>query len=685
MSFSIDTMNELLDYEFPIVAKNKKISYYNIPCAFDIETSSFYDNGQKSACMYIWQLGINHNVIYGRTWLEFIQAINILVERLELNPSLRLIIYVHNLSYEFQFIKDYFTWIPEMLALEKRKPIKAITDNGIEFRCSYQLSGYSLEKLGTQLKKYKIEKMVGDLDYNLMRHSNTPLTDKELGYCINDVRVVMCYIQECIDDEGNISAIPSTKTGYVRRYCRNNTVHSKDKNVKYSYRKLMRSLTLRDCDEYKMLISAFQGGFTHANTHYIDTVQYNVRSYDFTSSYPTVMVAEEYPMSTGEYIDVTDKQTLVNSLKYYCCVFSIELHNVTPLITTDFYLSVSRCVKVVNPVIANGRIVSADTIITTITNIDFDIIRKFYKWEHMTIGKFIRYRKSYLPTPFVESVLSLYKDKTELKDIEERKADYDVSKAMLNATYGMTVTNIIRDEISYCDKWVSNTPDMQESIDKYNNDSSRFLFYPWGVFITAYARMNLFSGILNAGTDYIYADTDSIKILNYKKHTDYIKRYNKYIINKLERACEFHKLSYELIKPKTIEGKEKPLGVWDDEGSYTRFKTLGAKRYMVEKKGDVNITVSGLNKKVTVPYILSMSNDPFEFFTDGMNIPKEYTGKLTHTYIDNEQSGILVDYKGEPARYNERSCVHLEGASYKMELSDIFKTTIDMIRGVKHD
>ena len=112
-------------------------------------------------------------------------------------------------------------------------------------------------------------------------------------------------------------------------------------------------------------------------------------------------------------------------------------------------------------------------------------------------------------------------------------------------------------------------------IAKYNKSSSRFLFYPWGVAICAYARRNLFTGILEFKEDYIYADTDSIKVQNIENHMDYIKRYNDDCIKKLYMAMDYHELPYDLIEPKTIKGESKPLGVWDFDGHYKRFKTLG--------------------------------------------------------------------------------------------------------------
>lgn len=137
--------------------KKNKIEYYNLPCAFDIETTSFQENGDKRAIMYGWSLGLNGQVIIGRTWEEFQACCTALVARLGLGDSRRLVIYVHNLSFEFAFLSHVLEW-ESVFAREERKPIKALTTDGIEFRCSYFLSGLSLEKIGENLQKYPVRK-----------------------------------------------------------------------------------------------------------------------------------------------------------------------------------------------------------------------------------------------------------------------------------------------------------------------------------------------------------------------------------------------------------------------------------------------------------------------------------------------------------------------------------------------
>ena len=210
------------------VISNKKDVFYNVPAGFDIETSSFYNHDLKCAITYEWTFGIgfikdgefSRLKTYGRTWDQFYILLDAVSKILELSSKKRLVVYVHNLPYEWQFMRKHFSWT-KVFFIDERKPVYAINSMNVEFRCSLKLSGKSLAKTAKDLVKYKSKKMVGDLDYSLIRTPETPLTPTELGYCEADVDVILCYIQEKIEQEGDITHIPLTKTGYVRRYCKN--------------------------------------------------------------------------------------------------------------------------------------------------------------------------------------------------------------------------------------------------------------------------------------------------------------------------------------------------------------------------------------------------------------------------------------------------------------------------------
>ena len=325
-----NNINDILcDIKF--IKKGRTCELSNVASVFDIEASSFYKGEEKQCCMYAWVFGLNGRCIRGRTWNEFIELINNLVEVYDLSLNKRLIIYVHNLSYEFQWFKNYFEW-EKVFSIDNRKPIYAITKNGIEFRCSYLLTNYSLETLGNNLHKYKVSKKVGDLDYKLIRHSKTPLTEKEWGYILNDGLVVMAHIQEEIERLGDITKIPLTNTGYVRNLCREKCLKGDNK---FSYVRLMKTLKLTK-EDYLQLKRTYMGGFTHANINYVDKVVNNVFSIDFTSSYPAVMLSEKYPMSKAFSVDIKDEKDFRDCLNAFCCMFDCKFYKNIFVIT--YYL-----------------------------------------------------------------------------------------------------------------------------------------------------------------------------------------------------------------------------------------------------------------------------------------------------------------------------------------------------------
>ena len=652
--------------------------YVDVSSAFDIETSSFYDEqGDKAACMYVWTFGLRGYVTYGRTWGEFIGLLTEVCEVLRVSDSRRLCVYVHNLGYEFEFIRKRFEW-SEVFAVRQRKPLYARTIDGVEFRCSYLLSGYSLARLAGHVRCIEAEKKTGDLDYGLIRHSETPLTVEEWGYCFEDCRIVMAYITDLINDEGHISLVPRTKTGYVRRTVRRATVGREAKDG-IGYREMLSRLTLEP-PEYLMLKQAFQGGFTHASAYHSNTVLERVGSFDIASSYPTVMICERFPMSKGERHIVESDEDFEESLELYCCVFEATFYDLKPRLHHEHPLSSARCWALGGALKDNGRVVSADYAGTTITEVDFQIISEYYEFSEVEIGEMYRYRRGYLPPEFVSCVLDLFESKTSLKGVEGSEVEYMQSKEQLNSCYGMCVTDPVRDVfgVDGTGDWKQpEKPDLVEMLDKYNKARERFLFYVWGVYVTAYSRRNLFSAISALGNDYVYSDTDSVKFLHPEEHMDFFDQYNEWIVERCGAALRENGLSGRAPSAITAKGETKYLGVFENEGVYDRFKTLGAKRYLVERGGEYVLTVAGLNKQVARDYLEERFGDRiFEGFSDGLYIPSGKTGKQTHTYLDYEQSGALRDYLGNLGFYHELSSIHLSDADYSLGLGEEYKALL---------
>ena len=395
-------------------------------------------------------------------------------------------------------------------------------------------------------------------------------------------------------------------------------------------------------------------------------------------------------MSKAKLVEkIESDEELFAYLNNYCCMFDVTLKDLTPKVDFDHPISASKLIQSLGVTKDNGRVISAECLTVSVTEQDFFVLMEFYNWDWdtMEIANFRIYEKAYLPTAFVKAILKLYKDKTVLKGIEEELINYMISKNMLNAAYGMIVTDIVREIIEYeNDLFQSTKPDLEEAIGKYNKSIKRFLYYPWGVWVTSYARANLFSGILACGKDYVYSDTDSIKVLNPERHMDYIEKYNSGVMEKLNRAAEFHKIDVSEFSPLNRNGEPKPIGVWDFEGIYDRFKTVGAKRYMYEQNGEYHLTVAGVNKKKAMQYILKNYSDPFDGLDEGLIVPGDYSGRLLLDYCNDEPcSGVVKDYLGVEGEFSELSYIHMEPTTYELTYSMDYKAYTDALLEVRDD
>lgn len=706
-------IEEILNHVNRDTVSKKKTLYYNSPNSFDIETTSYIRDDKKLAFMYMWSFALEDYVIVGRTWQEFIDVCSAITDSMVTYSRRRFVVYVHNLSFEFQWLRKWFEW-EKVFSLDRREPILAVTTTGIEFRCSYVLSGYALKDL--PVKEHK--KLVGAIDYGLVRHSETPLQKSELAYSIRDVQTVVEYIGNKITEDGNITKIPMTKTGYVRLACRRSCFGKGKHGEKYdSYINMISKLTLFP-EEYSMLKDGFQGGFTHANALYVRRCERgingkhfleNVGSFDITSDYPAEMVAENgFPMSKGKFYNNPSRRLVKESIANYFCILDVSFYDLEDVVHIDNPISLSRCTDYSKKgvVLNNGRVVCAPYVRMTITHIDLEIINACYQYKRFIVHRLIRYKRGYLPKEFITQVLEFYKAKTTLKGLsgfdpvtgEDYERKYMWGKENVNATFGCTVTDVCQPLIVYDNDavkiWDEKEVNILETLKKYNSQKNRFLFYPWGVAITSFARRRLWGVILAVGWDYVYSDTDSVKILNPEKHLHIFKKSDEIITRKLQKAIEHHGLTWDDVAPKNQKGEPKQLGLWEWEHTYSKFRTCGAKRYICEyddalevkrydetgkqhiDKYNLTLTVSGLNKKSAIPYLLKKyktNENVFKHFTQGLEVPPPFSGRMVSYYIDDETSGNIIDYLGNRYTCVERSSVALENTSYTMDYADSYE------------
>ena len=650
--------------QYPVLVKpkgnpagrKKSARYLDCVCAFDIETTTLPDRNINF--MYIWQFQIDEDVtIYGRTWSEFKFFINRLRDRLGRH---QLVIYVHNLSYEWQYIKSVFNFGPDdVFATDSRKVIKCIADGHFEFRDSYILTNMGLDAF-TRKMNVEHQKLSGiEFKYGNIRYPWTGLTNRELEYCVNDVRGLVEAIKKQMDRDGDtLYTIPLTSTGYPRREMKRAMRH-------YSRRRLQEMMP--SYDQYLLLKDCFRGGNTHANRYYagkiVDSrlIHARILSADRSSSYPDVLMNCKYPMDAWKRGECTAENLKNLIMNGYAVMFRAEFTDLRLKIPEwpVPYLSLDKC-QCAGVNIDNGRIISAAYCATALTDVDFRILLYEYEFSDMEISELYFTEYDYLPKPMRAVISDYYRQKTELKGNNDpfQKLLYDKSKQILNGLYGMCAMDPVKETLQWTgSEFIIAEEDPAQILAKHNK--SAYLNYAWGVWCTAWARYRLEQGIIIAGPqDFIYCDTDSVKYVDHGQDWEVFNEKARKA-SEASGACAYDSnqaLHY--------------MGVYEPDGEYLRFSTLGAKRYAYEDmKRDLHITISGVSKKAAEE-LGSLEN-----FKEGFVF--RHPGKTESDYVDFPESDqLIIDDK----LIEITSYVIIRETTYNLSLSESYRNLLRLIK-----
>lgn len=603
--YTVDTYNYTKIQNLPCLhdtrsnkGGKKAKGYKNCLCAFDIETTRLEDIEQS--IMYIWQFSIlflddlHIDTIIGRNWSEFELFLDNLMND---DNYAYYMIFVHNLSYEFQFLRGIYTFSPdEVFAIKSRKILKCEMLERFEFRCSYLQTNMSLDTFTSKMK-VEHQKLSGEkFNYEKKRFPWTELTDYEIQYSIYDtIGLVEAMYKRMILSNDNLYTLPLTSTGYVRR---------ETKKAMYVWARKHKDI-FPTIDVFDLLEEAFRGGDTHANRYYSGTVIHadgkkilGIGSYDRSSSYPDVVLNCVFPMTRFVYIgsitenDIEKKLDRGKALLFRCKIIGIE--QIDKYYGAP-YISYSKCRNVFSEILDNGRVLSADYIETTLTDIDYEIMKREYKWKNLEITECYESKYGSLPEPLKDIFRKYYTDKTELKGIVEQELFYNLQKALLNAGYGMMVQSPVKQSLIFTESsediyTVDENVSRETLLAKYNRTA--FLPYQWGVWVTAWARLRLKEGINIVGDRYVYSDTDSVKYIKVRGDNidELFDRYNserkEQSISNSAYATDCHSIKHY-------------MGVYEYEDTYTEFSTLGAKKYVYRtKEGKLHATIAGVNKKL---------------------------------------------------------------------------------------
>lgn len=606
----------------------KKRKYTKEFCTLDIETTTFYSYENVAgeeiktpifAHPYTLQMMIGDKFYFSR-YAKDIRDFIMLCDGLNAIVP----VFIHFIRFEynnlFQYISDL---IDESSTLYKNNDYPLILRCGnVEFRCTFELSHTSLAKMS---KSIGLEKG-GDFDYDILRDSETPLTNDEIEYCFRDVYNLRQWIlNECRKYRNHKDEIkklinpydtsktrekypaqlPYTSTGYVREDMKqvfSSTIHGKE----------MLEETELDVETYKLVYETFRGGDTQARIENIGITFHNLKHNDLVSAYPFVMIAMKYPIGRWRRVEdnLNSEFKRLIACKDMAIIAKIQLVNVRLKDGQNGYISKHKCKTTKEAYFVNNRLINADVVELNICDVDFKILKNTYDSDGMRVLELIYQRKYYLPNPICKLLLYYFNNKTIYKysTNEEELESYAFAKALLNSMFGLSATNLLRDEYYL-------TPTGYTSKRIGELQKQKVLPYQWCVYITAYVRSIINYFKCKLGEDFVYCDTDSIFYRDSPAIRLLIEIYNKSVIEKLEKRMTEIGVNREMMFPKDPKkGIPQVLGLFLEEDDCDRFITLGSKRYVLETNGRINATISGLSN---TKFIDGKMGDIIEYLRDG--------------------------------------------------------------------
>ena len=647
----------------------------NIYSAFDIETSTVWLNPDHSlydvhSFMYSWAMQIEDITVLGREWPDFFSFLSELFvasaavkHELNLMTEPKLIIWVHNLSYEFAWLSGLYQFQDDdCFFRDVRKPIYARMNHIFEFRCSYIQTNLSLAMLCKQMGVP--QKLSGQqFDYNKIRYPWTPLTEYETQYIITDVESLVLAMKKRVSMNGdNLITVPLTSTGYVRREC------------KASLKGRYFDITEMKPDErqYRLLRKAFRGGNTHANRAYVGKIIQDVYSYDIVSCYPTQQLTQRFPMKPFRWLD--ERLTLDRIFKFIGLGYAVvglyqfkglRLKNKKTPIP---YISLGRC-DALDFKLDNGRILECSYCEIALTEIDLEIILKQYAFDEIAVIECMVAQKDFLPAEYRKVIQDYYDSKTWLKGstTDEEQYLYTKSKNMLNSVYGMSATDPIHQEIKYAGgEYLRSSYNTMTEDEIAKALRSAPFPYQWGCYTTCLSRKQLQSAIDLCGDKILYCDTDSVKTIGPAPITSL----NDKLLKKAVAAKAY---------ADDRDGNRHYIGLYEQDAHYDRFITQGAKRYAYEQDGKLHVTVSGVTKQrndETGEYFAVEELKTLERFRVGMTWIK--AGGTMAVYNDNDDFDYTDPESGRVVHCTKN--VAIIPTTYKMTYARDYELLLNEIK-----
>jgi hypothetical protein len=597
---------------------------------FDTESCRDFEDNSKER-VWCWSLSntINDLVIYGYTITDFINFMKEMYQYKLFNfdkksksKNLNLKIWIHNLGWDFEFFKYWFDdnnykYYSKILYEDNSVEDEIldcnswnVTENNAQvynatinikmkdlilgkkkFKSFIKIKMYDsgklipdkLEKIGTDIIKIDVmfNKIGSEFDYERIRQYDYILSDIEKCYIYNDVYILKEFIKQYYMAN---DLVGFTASGIAF----NNMLNFMFPNVKKKYEEFtMIYPEIHDKQAISIIDDSYLGGFTYCNPkHKCNTVEKEGHSIDRNSSYPSAMKYNKMPYGMPKYF----KGQYKNDNKYDIAFQKVHFDAFKRKNGSNIgFIKIGSCCDFLQDIKSLGlkkndyvasNFDKDEQLLTYNYNLVFTLdelelllsIYDFYTYRR--IGNTILKGKKNLikKIEYVEGVKFLSKIGhlgEFINDCVERKNRYKeennecgktVAKRDMNSVYGKLGSGFTRKIMHY----VKDDNGYFKIERKYVNDNeydyleNRKYYRPYASFTTSYGRIALISIIIKIeekyGSDeFLYSDTDSI----------------------------YATLTVEQFKTLGVELHKTKLGAWDIEKEFTKFKCLGAKKYIL--------------------------------------------------------------------------------------------------------
>ena len=509
--------------------------------------------------------------------------------------------YFHNLKFDGEFIladleRNGYTYVTgvhddgprkgERKALQSMEYTALITDDGLWYSLEvmfnridkthyHKVTFYdSLKKLPFKAAKiakdFELEVSKGSIDYRKHRPKGYVMTDDEKEYIITDCRIIARALKIQFSEGLTRMTNAGDAMGYYKE-----VVGRGNFEKRFPVLPVELDANIR---------KAYKGGFVYLNPKYKGAEGLQGKQYDVNSLYPWAMYDQLLPYGypvffTGKPVDIDQYPLYIVRLK---CTFRVktgfipmlQLKNTGRYAETE-YLTTSEYKQ--------GNYTVNDPVEMTLTSVDLKLFREHYDVDDLTYLDGFRFKgMAGLFRGYIDHWMKVKETTTGAKR--------QLAKLQLNSLYGrFALSTKARKKKPYLDE------DEIIHFDYGDYEEREPVYTAVACFITAYARDKTIRSAQAHYDRFIYADTDSLKLVGYDE-------------------------------PEGLEIHPTMLGAWKDEGDFDNSKWIRAKTYMTTVNGKTKVTCAGMpdNVKEQVTYENFRPGSTF----NGKLMPRRYPGGI---------------------------------------------------------